>query len=132
MLKGGCLCGAVRYEIDAAPMGPATLCHCRSCQRASGSHAVAWITVPAESLRYLNSPPASVASSEGVKRGFCAHCGSPLTYWNELRAAEIDVTLCTLDDPNAVQPADHIWTEDAVTWEQGVSALPRWQRVRGR
>jgi hypothetical protein len=132
MLKGGCLCGGVRYEIGAAPLGPSTLCHCRSCQRASGAHAVAWITVPARSLHYLQSPPASVPSSPGVKREFCSRCGSPLTYWNESRGGEIDVTLCSLDDPNAMPPADHIWTEDAVKWESGVSALPRWERLRGR
>lgn len=132
MLKGGCLCGAVRYQIDAAPLGPPTLCHCRSCQRASGAHAVAWVTIPAASLQYLQAQPGSVESSPGVKRGFCPACGSPLTYWNQARAQEIDVTLCTLDDPNAVRPADQIWTEDAVQWESSVSALPRWQNVRGR
>ena len=132
MLSGGCLCGVVRYRIDAEPLGAPTLCHCRSCQRACGAHAVAWLTVPASSLQYLKSPPASVVSSAGVKRGFCPCCGSPLTYWNESRAAEIDVTLCSLDDPNAVPPADQIWTEDAVEWERDVPGLPRWERLRGR
>ena len=132
MLSGGCLCGAVRYEFDAAPLYPPTLCHCRSCQRASGAHAVAWITVPLASLQYAQGRPASIASSPGVKRGFCSHCGTPLTYWNEARAPEIDITICTLDDPAVIAPIDHIWTADAVGWECKLAQLPRWGSVRGR
>ena len=130
MLTGGCLCGAVRYEFEAAPIYPPTLCHCRSCQRASGAHAVAWVTVPEAALHYLSGSPASVQSSPGVRRGFCARCGTPLTYANSARAGEIDVTICTLDDPNAFTPVDHIWTEDAVPWETGLAGKPRRTRTR--
>ncbi len=130
MLKGGCLCGSVRYRSAAAPLYPPTLCHCRSCQRAAGAHAVAWVTVPRASLEYEAALPVAFASSPGVMRSFCAHCGTPLTYWNRHRADEIDVTLCTLDDPNALVPVDHIWTQDALHWEAGLGTLPRRAQTR--
>jgi len=131
MLSGGCFCGAVRYRAGAEPLYEPTVCHCRSCQRAAGAHAVAWLTVPVTALVYEKGTPATFDSSPGVKRTFCASCGSPLTYWNEKRAREIDITVCTLDDPNAVSPVDQIWTEDAPHWEQGLAALRRWPRTRG-
>ena len=130
MLTGGCLCGAVRYQSSARELYPPTLCHCRSCQRAAGAHAVAWLTLPADSLRYLAARPSHVESSPGVRREFCGRCGSPLTYRNAQRPGEIDLTLCTLDDANAVAPLDHIWTEDAVHWEPGLAAARRWRRTR--
>ena len=130
MLKGGCLCGSVRYHSAAELLYPSTLCHCRSCQRAAGAHAVAWLTVPLASLQFEASVPASFGSSPGVKRGFCNRCGTPLTYWSERRSEEIDVAVCTLDDPNAIAPLDHIWTEDAVHWEPSLGVLPRLARSR--
>lgn len=130
MLKGGCLCGNVRYGSAADLLYPPTLCHCRSCQRAAGAHAVAWLTVPLASLHYDAASPTSFSSSPGVRRGFCGRCGTPLTYWNERRAQEIDVAVCTLDDPSAIAPLDNIWTEDAVHWEPSLSVLPRLARSR--
>lgn len=130
MLKGGCLCGSVRYSSAADLLYPPTLCHCRSCQRAAGAHAVAWLTVPLASLQFESAVPTNFGSSPGVKRGFCNHCGTPLTYWSERRRDEIDVAVCTLDDPHAIAPLDHIWTEDAVHWEPSLSVLPRLARSR--
>jgi hypothetical protein len=130
-LTGRCLCGAVRYRCGA-PLYPATLCHCESCRRAAGAHAVAWLTVRSGGLVYTAAAPVEFRSSPGVHRSFCGHCGTPLTYRRQERAGEIDVTLASLDRPDAVAPVDHIWMEDALPWDRPGDGLPQYPTTRGR
>jgi hypothetical protein len=91
MLEGRCLCGVIRYQCGS-PIYPPTLCHCESCRRAAGAHAVGWLTVRLEELKYLAATPREFESSPGVHRAFCDRCGTPLTYRNARRPGEIDVT----------------------------------------
>ncbi|HQF30844.1 MAG TPA: GFA family protein, partial [Hyphomicrobiales bacterium] len=67
---GRCLCGAIRY-LSALPLCTPTLCHCQSCRRASGSHALGWVTVARASLRFTAGTPQRHQSSPGVERSFC-------------------------------------------------------------
>jgi hypothetical protein len=126
---GRCLCGAIRFECGPL-LHPPTLCHCESCRRASGAHALGWVTVAIAALAYTAGRPVEYASSPGRMRAFCARCGSPLTYRNEARPGEIDVTIGALDEPGRAPPADHIWMEDAPGWDQPGDGLPR--HARGR
>jgi len=128
-LTGGCLCGAVRYRC-AAPVRPATWCHCTSCRRAAGAHAVAWFTVPAKSFALIEGQPAIFRSSPPVQRAFCARCGTQLTYRHQDSAGEVDVTVGSLDEPDRVAPADHIWMQDAAAWDRPVDGLPSYPRSR--
>jgi hypothetical protein len=129
-LTGRCLCGAVRYRCGP-PLYPATLCHCESCRRAAGAHAVGWVTVDAESLAYTAEPPTEYRSSPGVFRSFCGRCGTPLSYRREQRAGEVDLTLATLDRPDEIAPVDHIWMEDALRWDRPADGLPQYPKSRG-
>jgi hypothetical protein len=128
--SGRCLCGAVRYECGPL-LYPPTLCHCESCRRASGAHALGWITVAVHELEFTAGRPVEFSSSPGRRRAFCGACGSPLTYRNEARAGEVDVTLGTLDAPGRAMPADHIWMVDAVAWDRPGDGLPCHARGRG-
>jgi hypothetical protein len=104
VFEGGCLCGATRYRA----VGPATnrcCCHCRSCRGASGAPYVAWITVPAAGFSLTRGGLETFRSSEPVTRGFCAGCGTALTYAHRRRPGELDVTVATLDDPAAAPPS---------------------------
>jgi hypothetical protein len=124
---GRCLCGAVIYECGPPVIKP-SFCHCESCRRAAGAHVVAWATVKRDSFRITTGSPRSYASSPPVTRQFCEHCGTPLTYSNSQWADTIDVTIATFDHPNSVQPAEHIWMEDALSWDRpndGLSQYPR-------
>jgi hypothetical protein len=114
LLEGGCLCGAVRYRIDAAPSG-AGICHCATCRRAAGAQSVAWATVPAAAFAWTAGEPATHTSSPGVVRRHCAVCGTSLTYQNE--PSSLDVTLASLDDPEAVRPTNEIWLAHRLSWE---------------
>ena len=128
-LAGRCLCGAIHYQCGA-PLYPPTLCHCESCRRAAGAHAVGWITVSAASLKFSAGVPREYVSSPEVHREFCAACGTPLTYRHERRAGEVDITLCSLDSPARFAPADHIWMGDALAWDRPGDGLPQHQATR--
>jgi hypothetical protein len=123
MLSGGCLCGAVRYRC-VAPDRPAVYCHCTSCRRAAGAHAVVWFTVPAASFAFTAGQATIFRSSPPVERAFCARCGTQLTYRHQRWAGEIDVTGASLDEPGRVAPAAHIWMQDAAAWDRPADTLP--------
>jgi hypothetical protein len=128
-LSGGCLCGAVRFRCGM-PQSAAAYCHCTSCRRAAGAHVVAWFTVPASSLVFTQGQPAIYRSTPPVQRGFCGRCGTQVTYRNEQWPDHVDVTIGSLDEPDRVKPADHIWMEDAASWDRPGDGLPCHARSR--
>jgi hypothetical protein len=129
VLPGGCLCGRIRYRAYR-PVSEGALCHCISCRRASGAPVVAWFTVRAEDLDFDEGAPTEFRSSEHVVRGFCGDCGTPLTYRHEQHGDYVDVTTASLDDPESMPPADHIWTSDRLRWMADLDRLPEYARTR--
>jgi hypothetical protein len=122
-LGGGCQCGAVRYEISAAPID-AGYCHCRMCQRATGSPFLAYATAKRDTFRYTVGEPSYFASSSAARRGFCSKCGTPLTF-EYLGSAAISFTICSFDEPDALPPASHIGCESQVSWLHIADDLPK-------
>jgi hypothetical protein len=114
VLEGGCLCGALRYRLDRPPL-EAAVCHCGTCRRAAGAPSVAWATVAAEGFAFVAGAPAAFASSTGVTRTHCAACGTSLTF--QSGPESIDLTLASLDDPEAVPPSKEIWLSHRLSWE---------------
>ena len=129
VFTGRCLCGAVTYQCGAPVLTP-TFCHCESCRRVSGAHAVAWATVALDSFKILCGSVRSHASSPPVVRQFCEQCGTQLTYFNVRWPDTIDITITTLDRPDALIPAGHIWMEDALPWDRPADGLPQFPRDR--
>ena len=121
---GGCFCGAVRYEVSGAPR-TLCYCHCESCRRAAGSPAVAWATFDRSGFRVTHGALAEFRSSAPVTRGFCAACGSCLTYRHEARSGEIDVTLATLEEAARLAPQMHVWVADKLPWVRIEDGLPQ-------
>jgi hypothetical protein len=113
-LTGGCQCGAVRYRIAAIRPG-ANLCHCRMCQKASGGPFMAFVPVALADFTITRGAIATFRSSDIADRGFCAACGTPLSY-QALGKDYIDVTIGSLDEPSAVSPTRQIAADAAVTW----------------
>ena len=131
MLNGNCLCGAVRYTVERdALSASATACHCSLCRRASGAPFVAWLTVPSASFRFVAGSPERYMSSEHGTRTFCGTCGSPLTFHSTRHQGEIDVTICTLEQPNAVAPMDHTFTRSKLAWVKLADHLPQFVASR--
>jgi hypothetical protein len=110
---GGCLCGAIRYRITAAPLGT-SFCHCRSCRLAAGAPAVAWVILARDALVFDRGTPVAFASSPGKRRTFCGGCGTSLTYEREDRPDTIDMHTATLDQPDAFPPDREIFLEEKI------------------
>jgi hypothetical protein len=120
----GCLCGEIRYSIDADPV-EAPYCHCRMCRRAHGAPVVAWLTVPRAGFALTAGNPAAYQSSPKAIRRFCGRCGTPLSWESVAGPALVDIALATLDDPEAAAPAVHLWTENRISWFDTADHLPR-------
>lgn len=129
MLRGGCLCGAVRYETGAEPVHQ-TACHCTICRRASGAPFVGWFSVPTASFRIVSGRAARFKSSEHATRTFCATCGTPLTFHSTRYPDEIDITTCSLDDAEAVPPEDHTFVRSRLSWVKITDGLPNYPTSR--
>ena len=128
VLKGGCHCGAVRYEVR----GEAVihyLCHCNDCRRHAGAPMVGWATFPEKALVVTKGNPKTYASSEHVVREFCPDCGTGLFYKNtNLLPGLVDIQTGALDEPNLL-PADfHIQTAERLLWMSDAHALPEYER----
>jgi hypothetical protein len=121
---GRCFCGAVRFEASGAPRN-LCYCHCESCRRAAGSPVVAWATFDRSGFRITQGAPAEFHSSAPVTRGFCAACGSCLSYRHDARPTEIDVTLATLDEAAKLAPQMHVWVADKLPWVRIEDGLPQ-------
>ena len=121
---GGCACGRVRYvaEIDG---DDAYLCHCRMCQRATGSVSIAFVQVEVAKVRWL-TPPDWYDSSSIARRPFCSGCGTSLgfVYKDEARG-KMDLTVASFDDPSCFRPILHAGAESLIETWIDTSALPR-------
>ena len=118
---GGCQCGAVRYLLTAEPKAT-NICHCRMCQKAGGAPFMAFAGVKNADLTFTRGAPAKYASSEIAERGFCAACGTPLTY-QMVGSHRISVTIGSLDDPASQTPTEQLGVEARLPWLAAL-ALP--------
>lgn len=114
-LKGGCFCGQIRYEATGTPFHE-TSCHCAICRGTTGAPWVAWFSVIRSQFRFTTGEPARFKSTRRGTRTFCPTCGTQLTFETEDYPKEIDVTICSLDDPDSVRPKDQTWVSSKVKW----------------
>lgn len=112
---GGCLCGAVRFRAEAEPKWIG-FCHCRSCRKHSGAPVSAFAGYERERVSWSGAPLATFASSPGVRRGFCAICGSTLTYEGERWPTEVHLHIGAFDDAGDVVPTGHGFPDERLPW----------------
>ncbi|MCY1197937.1 Glutathione-dependent formaldehyde-activating enzyme [compost metagenome] len=112
---GGCHCGRLRYSVEAS-LTDVAHCHCSICRRTTGGIVTTWATVPLASFRWTAGTPAEYASSASCVRYFCANCGSQLALITQLAPDTLDLTVATLDRPEAVPPDRHIWVKNRIPW----------------
>ncbi|HZU89847.1 MAG TPA: GFA family protein [Stellaceae bacterium] len=129
VMTGGCLCGGVRYESTGEPVF-SLLCHCRDCQRQSGSAYNAAMRVPAAGFRVTRGTPKlyvkTADSGNAVSRAFCPECGSPLFLQVSTRPDLVGIRVGTLDDPSAFCPEADIFVNSAQPWDHMDPALPKY------
>ncbi|MEP0519164.1 MAG: GFA family protein [Hyphomicrobiales bacterium] len=116
-ISGGCQCGAVRFSIDR--LDNPSICHCRMCQKAFGGFYGPLVT--AHGLVWTRGAPKHFHSSNMVKRGFCADCGTPLTYdYGDLP----EIAIGALDNPELAAPTVQVNPVDKLSFVDGLSLLP--------
>ncbi len=125
-IRGGCLCGTVRFEINQPPISTG-YCHCRICQKFTGSAMSTWTAFAASAVHFTSKQPSYFASSPIAERGFCPSCGSSLTYRlvRPRPAAYLVVFTGSLDKPHNHAPAIHSGLESKMPWLEIVDNLPR-------
>lgn len=114
---GGCQCGAVRFS--AAALGRASICHCRMCQKAFGNLCGPLVT--ATGLNWTRGALKHFQSSNKVRRGFCADCGTPLTYEYE---GGVEVAIAAFDQAADIEPVIQLAVESRLPWFDKLAALP--------
>jgi hypothetical protein len=117
--SGGCQCGAVRFRIEGK-LGEASVCHCRMCQKAFGSFFAPLVAVGSANLTWTRGAPAYFASSNCARRGFCATCGTPLTY----EAVEgIALAIGAFDHPDKITPTVQFGIEAKLPFTDEIASL---------
>ena len=116
MQKGSCLCGKVTYEV-AGELGEAGHCHCHMCQKAHGAAFGTYANVRWEQFTVVSgaSEITTYASSEGICRTFCRHCGSTLQFIREGKPY-FGLAIGTLDTVPGKEPTYQIWTSSKAPW----------------
>lgn len=126
---GGCLCGAVRYEVRG-PLRQALVCHCAMCQKTHGVPA-AYSAAANETLRFPESRGlAWFRSSPQVERGFCRHCGASL-FWRREGAGYTSIACGSLDRPSGVAIAGHIFVGEKGDYYEIHDGLPQFEKGTG-
>ena len=124
-LTGGCLCGAVRYTLSESPT-LVTLCHCTMCRRSVGAQSVTWATLPKAAVALQGEERLTwYRSSSRARRAFCGTCGSSLLFAADAFPQELDVSVGSLDDPDACPATCHIFVPEKVAWVALEPDLPR-------
>lgn len=128
--RGRCLCGAVTYEYEGKENWRGH-CHCESCRRNTASPFTTFFGVPREACRFTGEEPAVFHSSPGVRRLFCATCGTPMAYESERWPEEVHFYAATLEDPADFAPEFHVHWAERLPWVQLDDDLPKYDGSGG-
>ncbi len=117
---GGCQCGAIRFRAEGA-LGEASVCHCRMCQKAFGGLFAPLVWVRDAVFKWTRGAPSHFQSSNVVTRGFCANCGTPLTY----EAPDgVAMAIGAFDHPERIAPLTQYGVEGKLPYVDKIATLP--------
>ncbi len=126
-VTGGCQCGAIRFEFDRNSVPSAHHCHCRDCQRATGSAFATFCIVPGAAFELRGDPKrweVEGESGRSVVRSFCGECGSQLFSEVEVMPGLFFVKSGALDDASWIEPASSFWASSAQPWCKPAEGIP--------
>ena len=126
VLRGGCLCGGLRYEITGPLLG-ALNCHCGMCRKAQGAAFRSRAAVRRGDFRWLAGDGLlqRYRSSPNTLRSFCRVCGSPMISDYDDHPGYYGLALGTLDDDPGVRPECHVFVAFKAPWHEITDSLPR-------
>ena len=140
-MAGGCACGRIRF-IAQVDSDDAYLCHCRMCQRATGSISIAFVGIEKANVRW-ETPPDYYVSSQIARRPYCRECGTSLGF-EFPDSNTMDLTVASFDDPSRFRPRHHIATEsmqavwldtsdlNRIRTEENSNVVERWMKAAGK
>ncbi|PDT91954.1 hypothetical protein CO669_01360 [Bradyrhizobium sp. Y36] len=127
MVRGSCLCGAVRFEIDQVRV--LTHCHCTNCRKLTGAAFATYAHVDADKFRFVTGEDATVAyeSAPGSFRHRCKICGC-LTPGKASYLPTVSIPAGLLDDDPQVRPRLHVFTSSRAPWWTIEDDLPQYEK----
>ena len=129
--RGGCQCGAIRYEIAAEPMFGGQ-CQCRDCQHETGGGHTSFMAFPAPAVKLTGTPrfyEVVADSGNRVRRGFCPTCGCSVISLSSGMPEMTAVPAGSLDDPSVFKPAFVVYTSRGHAWDLVDPALPSFPQM---
>ena len=118
---GGCQCGAIRFRLTGEPLD-SSICHCRMCQKAFGAYYAPLVATGEADLVWTRGGPKYFQSSNHVRRGFCANCGTPMTYEAD---DGIAISAGSFDDPASLPPVVQFGVEGKLPFIDRLHELPQ-------
>lgn len=120
---GRCLCGRISFVARGAPLW-VLHCHCRSCRLNTGAPVATFVGYRPDRVDFA-ATPSLYESSPGVRRRFCANCGTPVSYEADRYADEIHLYIGAFDHPGAFPAQGHVHEDERIPWFDIVGDLPR-------
>jgi hypothetical protein len=132
-ISGRCVCGKVSYSASADPIFSG-VCHCKTCQRASGGPFGAVVAVPQPSLTVdgaLKQFDGVADSGKATHKQFCPECGSTITMTADVMPGIVMLPVGTLDDSSWFNPAMELYCQSAQPWVQVAGETKRFDQMPG-
>jgi len=129
VIKGGCLCGGIRFELDGS-VTMCRYCHCTNCRKFSGTANAAWGLANAVEFKQTvtNTEVMKFDAGLGSLRTFCSVCGSPLWFHPKDMPEFIGIALGAIDEGEVSPPGVHLWVRSSPAWETIEGDLPQCQK----
>jgi|SRR5271166_3164002 len=118
MMTGKCLCGKLSYSANAEP-ALVCVCHCKDCQRQSGTAFATLVFTPNETFRMEGESKTFTypgGSGRPIKRRFCPECGSAVAIDFAVVPTMVAITSGTLDDTSFITPTRNLFCDSAQSW----------------
>lgn len=133
-IKGGCLCGAVRYSSNAEPTFMAN-CHCTDCRKSSASGHKSLMGLPKAGVTVdgeLSAYQMQAESGGTVTHRFCPTCGSQISSHSSNNPDGIALVAATLDDPAIFSPQASVYASSAMEWDPPKDGIPQFEKMPPR
>lgn len=131
LTAGGCMCGAIRFKSEGAPLAVAH-CHCEDCRSHTGAPVVTYVVFKSTEVHFLEGERKIYESSPGIGRAFCGDCGTPLSWEGFSNVFEADIVefyISLFDEPETFIPDRHWFHRERIGWFDVADNLPRHRRL---
>jgi hypothetical protein len=131
LIRGSCLCGGVRFEVDP-PFVRASHCHCDRCRKHSGTAVCTQARVRKEQFRLLQGEELIqvYGKGEGAVKAFCVNCSSSLFGGDWPEGPQVSIRMGAFDDDPGIRPQFHTYVDCRAPWDEISDKLPQYREAR--